>query len=123
LDEVTVAKNMRSWLARRPLIDNIKYDAEGNELQHDRKFESIGAEIAVDEARTTAEGAELLAQLAAAQSPTTTAELHDAFYQLTKRSEALFFVGRTATRKALEPLINAARPKQLPAGPSELPTL
>lgn len=122
IDEAIAAENMRSWLLCHPLLENITYDADGTEAQRLREFDTIGAQTAVGVLLDTPEGSALFTQLVATHDPTKTAELHEAFYALSQRPKS-FSIGRIATHRALETLVKAKRPKQLPAGPSEIPTV
>ncbi|MBH2007803.1 hypothetical protein I8H83_04315 [Candidatus Saccharibacteria bacterium] len=110
--EESVTRNMHGWLALCPSPDAIVYDAEGKELERQREFEKIGAQTAIEEALSTSEGRATFIDLTMAVYPNQADPLYERFYNLTRRPEASFSVGRTAIRAALELRVGESIPRR-----------
>lgn len=112
LDESITAQGMHDWLASHSTPESVTFDTKGLERQRQIEFEKVGARIAVNAVLETYPGRELLQQLALAQDAQQINELHEAFYTMTRGDGESIYVGRAATRQALEPLIRASRPRR-----------
>lgn len=115
-DQETTARLMRSWLTHYNTPEAVIYDAEGHEWNRQQELEKMGARLAIHEALDTDEGRIIFGQLLHTYDTQKANELYGNFYNLSRRPEASFYVGRLATRNELESMLVNFRPQQLPPG-------
>ena len=119
-DEEYIAQSMFGWMTLNEGRGYIKYDAEGVRLAEQGEFAKISARVALSEVLATSEGIALFHKLRSTWDTELSNELYQEFYALSRRSDDSFYIGAAATRAALEVIVEASRPRQLPASQSEI---
>lgn len=108
-----IGRNMYSWLVHRATPDAVEYDEAGVQLRAQREFTQMGARTAIHEVMRTDEGKEVFRQLLHMQDTEGSNKLYGQFYDLSRRPTMSFYVGMTALRSVLEPIVERFRPRQL----------
>jgi hypothetical protein len=112
-----IEHNMYSWLINLPTPDSIVYGND-SEIERLRQFDRIGARLAIDEAMSTPEGRCIFNSIVTTEDNDRSYELHLQFYNLTRRSESSFSSSPVVTKRELDLLVEAQKPRQLPPGNS-----
>ncbi|MFZ2544420.1 MAG: hypothetical protein WAW80_00350 [Candidatus Saccharimonadales bacterium] len=94
-----------SWLKTTSAPEAVSYDSAGNEISLQQKFTGVAGYIAITSLLETDEGQRLLNHLAGTSDEQEIDDLHTEFYNLTRRQESSFYVGRLATKSILEPIV------------------